>query len=531
MRPILHHACWFVLLAGCGGKTAPVEALPEAATEPEIAAPEPVEDPFALPATEEADPFGTTTPAPEAPAEPGVSKEDAAYAKIENAAALLTTGRKADAQRAMDLLKQVTVSSPDLALAHYNLGLAYQQVGDTSGARRSYLAATNLDQALGDAWLNLGNLHLENDDMERALQTYKAGLRQQEDNMDLWVAIIATQRRLGMLDEAVEQARKALKVNSKSLNVYNNLGLVYVEQGRLDLAKFIYQRAMRQDGGDQHAFIRCNLGRVYQLQGFAVDARISYKEALELDPELVPAMLYLSEDHLDNRNFGDAVELLERANGLEPGSAGINMSLGIAYRGVARFDDAQKAYETALQLEPENPEPYLNLGILYGDYTKDYVAAVQAYTTYQEKGGIQAEAAAEYIAATEKEQKRIERLEARKKRMEEQRAKRAEQKRILEEQAAKDAEQAAKDAEEAARKAAEEAANPTPPAPPAPEGAAVEVEAPAEAPNSTGTTGEPEVLPGSAAEEPPAEAPAEAPAETPAEAPAEDNPWGVEGGQ
>lgn len=427
-------------MVGCGPKSAPVESLP--AEQPVV---EPAADPFALvdePQGETADPFGEAPSESAATTEPA-DTEEAAYQQLDNAAALLTTGRDADARQALGQLKNLAASHPALALVQYNMGLAYELLRDETSARRSYLRATDLDASIGDAWLNLGNMSFRSGELQRALQNYKAGLRQDEENMDLWVAVIASERALGELDEAVVQARAALKVNSKSLNVYNNLGLVYTEQGKLDLAKFIYQRAMRQDGGQHHAYIRCNLGRVYQLQGYKVDARAAYKEALEMDPNLVPAMLYLSEDYLDNRNYEDALALLERASGLEPDNAGIYLNLGIAYRGVERFDDAKRAYEKALSLNPDDPEPHMNLGILYGDYFKNYEEAVKSYATYRDSGGVNPEMADEYIAATEKEQKRIQRLEERKARMDAARKKKAEQKRLLEEQAKKEAEEAA----------------------------------------------------------------------------------------
>ena len=476
-----------VSLVACGPKEEPVEAMPEPVVVPVETAP-----------IEEAPPLEPLAAAPVAPTAEEMALQN--LATLDAAAALLTTGRENDAQQAVRMLKEVSEADPELALAFYNLGVAYEILGSKLDARKSYLRATDIDSGMGDAWLNMGNMQFREGNLTRALQNYKTGLRGDEENMNLWVAVIATLRQLGQLDRAIEEARAALLVNARSLNVYNNLGLIYMEQGQYDLAKFIYQRALLQEGGDQHAYIRCNLGRVQQLMGFNVDARFAYREALELDPDLVPAMLYLSDDYLEN--FGDALELLERADGLDPENPNILLNLGIAYRGTERFEDARGAYQRVLRLDPENPEPHLNLGILYGDYLKEYDAAVASYEAYRDAGGIRADEVEGFIDSTLTEKRKVERAAARRERQATERREREEQQRLLEENERREA-------EEAARRAAEEAANAPVPEPPT------------EAPPEEGSPGE---------------APEEAPVEVPEEAPegeesAPEDVWGTGGGE
>ncbi len=470
-------------LVACGPKEQPVEALP-APVEPTPVEAAPVEEQSLV-----------------EPVAVALSAEEIALqnlAALDAAAGLLTTGRENDAQQAVRMLKEVSEADPELALAYYNLGVAYEILGSKLDARKSYLRATDIDSGMGDAWLNMGNMQFRDGNLTRALQNYKTGLRGDEENMKLWVAVIATLRQLGQLDRAIDEARSALLVNARSLNVYNNLGLIYMEQGKYDLAKFIYQRALGQEGGEQHAYIRCNLGRVQQLMGYSVDARIAYREALDLDPELVPAMLYLSEDYLDNRNFGDALDLLERADGLDPENPDILMNLGIAYRGTERYEDAKGSYQRVLRLDPGNPEPHLNLGILYGDYLKEYDAAVASYEAYRDAGGARAEEVEEFIDATLQEKRKVERAAARRERQNAERQEREEQQRLLEENQRREA-------EEAARRAAEEAANA--PVPEVPE-------------DGTGEEGAPE----EAAEETPGEPPEEVDG-------APEDVWGTGGGE
>ncbi|MFT5584296.1 MAG: tetratricopeptide (TPR) repeat protein, partial [Cognaticolwellia sp.] len=232
------------------------------------------------------------------------------------------------------------------------------------------------------------------------------------------------------------------------------------------------------------------LGRIYQMQGKPASARDNYLKALELDPNLVAARIWLSDYYLDNRNFGDTVPLLEKALEVNDKDPAIYYNLGIAYRGVGRYEDSAKAYQKALALEA-GPEPHLNLGILYGDYLKSYDLAVEEYEMYKSMGG-DAALADGYIEATLKEQEKVRRLEERRKKMDE-------RKKDQEAKAAKEA---------ASQPAPEPVAAPTPEAEPA-----QVVEPP------------PEAEPTPAVEPTPEPAP-EAPAEPEGSEEESSNPWG-----
>src|SRR4029079_13849743 len=101
-------------------------------------------------------------------------------------------------------------------------------------------------------------------------------------------------RRQHQYDLAIAEAKKALGKNANNVNAYNNLGLVYVDQGKLDLALFIYQKALNSiDGAGQNALLHANLGKVYLAQGKVGDAKQERERALELDPHPVAARMFL----------------------------------------------------------------------------------------------------------------------------------------------------------------------------------------------------------------------------------------------
>lgn len=424
-----------LMLAACGPKEVPpAPSIPVAAIEAPV-----VESPAALSPSPEEAAWGAVEPAtPAPPSEEELLAE--AGKQLQEAAGLLTTRRSQDAQRSVGLLKGISQKYPDNALAFYNLGLAYQTLGENSDARKAYLRATDIHPSLGDAWLNLGAMRRNDGDNQRAMQYYRAGLRNDSENMQLRSALVSVLRQLGKYDQAVDEAKKALIVNANSLEIYNNLALVYLAQAeagidvptKLALSQFYLERAKGKSGGDQHARVQCNLGRVYEMKGLLFQATAAYQEAMKMDPDLVQCSLYLTAIYLDSRNYGDAIPFLERAAALEPENAAIHLNLGISYRGASRYEDARREYNRVLELEPENVEPTLNLAILVGDYLKQFEEAVTLYEAYRDGGGTRAALVDGYIAATLKEKKRIDREEARAKKKAERESARQDRQRKLE---------------------------------------------------------------------------------------------------
>ncbi len=383
--------------------------------------------------------------------------------QIARAAALLTTRVEADAQEALVVLKPLLVSAADRAEIPFNMGLAYHQLGDALNARKYYLRATAIDPALGAAWLNLGALSERGGQNRRALQHYRAGLRSAPDMGELVVGTIGVLRKMGRHDEAIAEAKTALAKNANNIDVYNNLGLVYIDQGKPDLAQFIYQKALNSiDGAGNNATIHANLGRTFLAKDRPWNAKAELEKALELDPDLVAAMVYLSHLAIDDHDWERTATLLERAAKIQPDNAAIQMNLGIAYRGLGQYELARKSYDLALELDPGNPDPYINISLLLGDHLHDYSGAIAAIQSYRSRGGAHRERADGLLTGFKDRKEKFQADVARKRKRESDRKKREDETRLAAQHEATQAlwreEQEKKAAEDEAKRDRAEAA-------------------------------------------------------------------------
>jgi tetratricopeptide (TPR) repeat protein len=77
--------------------------------------------------------------------------------------------------------RQQIEEQPESAVAHYNLGLAYQKWGKFRLAEEAYVAAVERDPDLVEAWVNLGGVRLHLWDFDGCLAASKEAVRRRDD--------------------------------------------------------------------------------------------------------------------------------------------------------------------------------------------------------------------------------------------------------------------------------------------------------------------------------------------------------------
>ena len=76
--------------------------------------------------------------------------------QVNDAVALLTLGSPEATARALSILKGVVEQDNTLAYAHFNVGVAHQQLNQLGAARMAYDRALDYDDTLSKAWLGSG---------------------------------------------------------------------------------------------------------------------------------------------------------------------------------------------------------------------------------------------------------------------------------------------------------------------------------------------------------------------------------------
>jgi Tfp pilus assembly protein PilF len=90
---------------------------------------------------------------------------------------------------------------------------------------------------------------------------------------------------LGHLEEAMEDCKRAIKLDPEFGNPYNDIGVYLMKKGHLDDAIPWLQKAKTAKRYEPRHFPFLNLGHIYMAKGDQMQALDEYVHALDLDPE------------------------------------------------------------------------------------------------------------------------------------------------------------------------------------------------------------------------------------------------------
>ncbi len=279
--------------------------------------------------------------------------------------------------------------NPGCWMAHYNLGIALNEQGDTDGAIAHYRQALDLRPSYWEAHYNLGRLLVQRGQVDEAVTHYQEALEINPADAEAHNNLGATLFVSGSVDEAIAHYRRALAiqpdyadascnlasallfkgdldgaiayysgclaVSPNQVEAQYNFATVLLRTGRTDEAMAHYQKVLELSPDNADA--RANLGSVFLAKGRVRDAIAQYRDALRIAPDNVTAQsnlawLLATAGDPSLRNGSEAVLLAERAESESSRSenrAIVLRTLAAAYAETGRFVDAKKTAEQALQ--------------------------------------------------------------------------------------------------------------------------------------------------------------------------------------
>jgi tetratricopeptide (TPR) repeat protein len=142
-----------------------------------------------------------------------------------------------------------------------------------------------------------------------------------------------------------------------------NAALIYQERNLPAAALSLVRMGIERY--PQDSFAHYGLGRIYEAQGNGAEAENEYLQALLLDPAAKEPMARLVGELLRKKEFARTQRLLSAALEKNRASAPHYNWMGIAMQLQARYDDAQKAFQKAVELDPKEAEYHANQGALF----------------------------------------------------------------------------------------------------------------------------------------------------------------------
>jgi tetratricopeptide (TPR) repeat protein len=140
-------------------------------------------------------------------------------------------------------------------------------------------------------------------------------------------------------------------------------GVAAEKAGRLDEAEKDFQQVLRQGGS--LAFVRNNLGIVYQRRGDHARAIAQFREAIRLQPRYLAPHVLLGSSLLATGRVSEAVQELQLAVKLEPAEPLAHLELAKAYERANNLAAMLDQYRVLRELAPQDPEYTYQMGHAY----------------------------------------------------------------------------------------------------------------------------------------------------------------------
>ncbi|MFH1868377.1 MAG: tetratricopeptide repeat protein [Candidatus Omnitrophota bacterium] len=150
--------------------------------------------------------------------------------------------------------------------------------------------------------------------------------------------------------------------------LYNNLGIVYYDIGKIKEAISLYERAIKIKPQYPETYV--NLGKAYAGIGDNKKAIELYSKAIELNPDYIVAYNNLAIVYGSTGKDKEALKLLEKAIKLNPHYENAYYNLAIMYLRLGIVDKAVDTYNRVIELNPSSERAYRSLGLICKDTGK-----------------------------------------------------------------------------------------------------------------------------------------------------------------
>lgn len=211
---------------------------------------------------------------------------------------------KGDYQNAEQAFRELLKTNPNFADIQNKMGIIYNQTNRLEPAAKAFEKALELNPAYTEASLNLAVTYSDMGQYEKAKEVSDRAARFSSATpkaidpfvkgklADEHLRVGNLYYGLGLLDEAIDEYRKALRLSPTFADIITQLGIALRDKGKHDDAIEEFNRAKEQN--PKFIPARLQLGITYYSQGFYGLAEEEWQQALAIDPDNTTVRTYLN---------------------------------------------------------------------------------------------------------------------------------------------------------------------------------------------------------------------------------------------
>jgi tetratricopeptide (TPR) repeat protein len=281
------------------------------------------------------------------------------------------------------VMREIQKAKPTDPTARFNLAVLAERKGKTDETRQAYLDIVGDNPDFTPALENLAAYHAESGDAAKAMQIYNGIVEKDPKNVTSRLAMARLLHRENKHNEAIELCRRALQVKADAIEAFRVLAKSYKAVGNVPMAELIIGKGLQVSKNDVelHSLMADILLDRNDIEGGVG----KLKELIRMDPDRLSARARLAEIALSYRDFGNAAQQYEAILKKDPANRPTQIGLGVSYKGLGRFDQAEAIYKKLLTQDSEDLDALWNLAVLYHRHLNKYDEAVATYNSFKKE--------------------------------------------------------------------------------------------------------------------------------------------------
>lgn len=311
--------------------------------------------------------------------------------------ALRLAGRKPspDAyEKAKERLRRAVELDGKLWEGWHNLGVVYYREGNDGQAVDAFSRALEINGGYMESRLARAEASRRVGKVDDARSDYEKVIGQTADDIPLkgnaTARLASLLREAKKYDDALGVIRDTLRTSGATAKIYVELGMLYMAQGRDELAQLVLAKAVELDAKEPSIY---NAQALLALaHGKSQEAFDRFDHATSLAPNYVDARFNKAKVLIDAGDYARAQTELAKVVELSPDDLDAWLALGVAHRGKGEHKLAKAAWEKVVELAPVRSyiraDALYNLAILELRFLEDEKAAIAALDLYLQEAPI-----------------------------------------------------------------------------------------------------------------------------------------------
>lgn len=242
------------------------------------------------------------------------------------------------------------------------LGNFYFRMRNEASAEAAYLKAIEITPKTIKPHMTAAGFYDITDKDDKALEMYKKALAIEPDNISVKTTLARFHYKKKEINAAEAIVKEMLEKRPNFRQARMLKSEILVSKKQLNEALILLQDLEKEDSNDP---------RVYYFQGLCQIglgqnemARAAVSKAVELDPSYLKACLLLADIYFHERAFDLAQKQADEVLKMNPSDYRATMISANSHMNMGKIKEAEAGFKDLIELDPENPAGYYQLGLL-----------------------------------------------------------------------------------------------------------------------------------------------------------------------